>query len=87
MRLSDYIGQLILLSIPSISPEPQNVKLLGVEAGGIWVESQHAINLILESANLTSAPCSVAAFFPYGEVRFGVVFVDGLALNEKAMLE
>ena len=85
MQLSDYIGQVIALAIPAIDAERfQEVKLLGVETGGIWVESQKLINMGLKTYGLASSETSLAFFFPYHEIRFGYVPVDGLALDEKA---
>jgi hypothetical protein len=85
MQLSDYIDQEITLLIPFIDPKVfQKVKLRGVEAGGIWVESQTLLNIILKSVGLVSAPKSAAFFFSYHEVRFGFVAIEGPALNEKA---
>jgi len=50
MQLSDYIGQEIALLIPTIHPiKFQAVKLLGVEAGGVWIESQTLLNLVLKN--------------------------------------
>jgi hypothetical protein len=85
MQLSDYIGQEIVLLIPIIDPlKFQKVKLLGVETGGIWIESQTLLNVILKQLGQQSALMSVAHFFPYHEVRFGFVSIEGAALNEKA---
>jgi len=85
MQLSDYIGQEIVLLIPTIHPiEFQKVKLLGVEAGGVWIESQTLINLILKKTGFASAPKPLAFFYPYHELRSGFVAIEGPALNEKA---
>jgi hypothetical protein len=85
MQLSDYVGQVIVLAIPAIDPKLfQSVKLLGVEAGGIWVESQTLITMALKTAGQATAPKSLAFFFPYHEIRFGFVPIDGPALDEKA---
>jgi hypothetical protein len=85
MQLSDYIGQVIVMAIPAIDPKAfQEVKLLGVEAGGIWVENQKLINMGLKSYGLAASETSIAFFFPYHEIRFGYVPIDGPALDEKA---
>lgn len=85
MQLSDYIGQQIVLAIPSIDPKAlQEVKLLGVEPGGIWIESQTLINIVLRSIGQSSSPKSLAFFYPYHEIKFGFVSISGPALNEKA---
>jgi hypothetical protein len=85
MQLSDYIGQEIDLLIPFINLKViQKVRLQGVEAGGIWIESQTLLNMALKSQGEASAPKSVAFFFPYHEIRFGYAAIEGPALNEKA---
>jgi hypothetical protein len=83
MQLSDYVGQNIVLLIPTIDPiKFQNVKLLGAEPGGIWIESQTLMNIILKNVGAASAPRTLAFFYPYHEVKFGFVGVEGPALNE-----
>jgi hypothetical protein len=88
MELFDYIGNNITVVIPAIDPDsPQIVKLLGVEPGGIWIESQTLIDHILKIAEQKAAPNSLAFFFPYHELRFAFVPIEGPALSEKALLE
>jgi hypothetical protein len=85
MQLSDYVGQEIALAIPFIDNiKFQKVKLLGVEAGGIWIESQTLINMVLKATATATAPQTLAFFFPYHEVKFGFVGIEGPALNEQA---
>ena len=83
MQLSDYIGEHIQVLLLDIDPEHYElVKLLGVEAGGIWVESQTMINKVLVLIEKPTAPKSLAFFFPYHELRFVFVSEGGPALNE-----
>lgn len=42
------------------------------------------MNIILKSVGVAAAPKSLAFFYPYHEVKFGFVGVEGPALNEKA---
>lgn len=85
MQLSDYVGKEILLFVPDIDPKmPQLVKLLGVEAGGIWIESQTITNNLLKSLNQATWLGSPALFLPYHAIRLGVGKLDVPALNEKA---
>jgi hypothetical protein len=82
---SDYIGQMISLAIPAIDANLiHDVKLLGVETGGIWVESQKLINMALRTSGQATAPQSPVFFFPYSEIRFGYVRVEVVALDERA---
>jgi len=85
MQLSDYIGQEIVLFIPTIHPTNfQKVTLMGVDAGGVWIYSQTLLNMMLKSIGRATSPKSVAFFYPYHELRFGYVGIEGPALNEKA---
>ena len=87
MQLSDYIGTTLDIMIPWIDPTfAQSVKLLGVEAGGIWVESQTLTNHALKVIGQTSAPKSLAFFFPYHAVQSAFAAIEGPALDEKAFL-
>lgn len=85
MRLSDFIGQEIILLIPFIEPDHyQSVRLLGVEAGGIWIESQGMINKVYSALGEVASERTPAFFFPYHQIEFGLVGIPGLALNESA---
>ena len=85
MQLSDYIDEVIVIAIPAIDPKGfQNVKLLGVETGGIWVESQKLISMGLKSYGLATSETSLAFFFPYHEILCGYVPTPGVALDEAA---
>ena len=87
MKFSDVIGQEIAISIPYLAEgtgKLQRVKLVGVEAGGIWIESQELIDIVLEGANLASAPRTPVFFFPYSQIVFAVSSTDSVALSEKA---
>lgn len=85
MELSDYIGQIIIVAIPALEPKGfQEVKLLGVEIGGIWVESQKLVSMGLRSYGLAASETSLAFFFPYHEILCAYVPIEGVALDEKA---
>jgi hypothetical protein len=85
MQLADYLDQEISMLIPLISKTQfQRVKIRGVEAGGIWIESQTLTNVTLASLALQTAPKSLAFFFPYSAITFGFVGIEGPGLNEAA---
>jgi hypothetical protein len=85
MQLSEHLGQEILLLVPDIDPKiPQLVKLIGVEAGGVWIESQSLTNTFLTGINQATWPGSPSFFLPYHAIRLGIGRVDAPALNEKA---
>jgi len=85
MNFAQLVGQTVALLIPKVNPfVVQRVKLVGVDAGGIWIESQAAMNVILRTLNLPSAPRTLAFFLPYHEITFGFVGTEGVSLDEKA---
>ena len=85
MQLSDYIGKQIILKIPYIeSDHLQLVKLLGVEAGGVWIESQEMINQVYSAVGKEGSPRTPVFFFPYHQISFGIGSIPGIALNETA---
>jgi hypothetical protein len=85
MHFADYIDQEVTLLIPFIDAKLlQTVRVRGVEPGGIWVESQTLMNLILGKIRAASSPKTLAFFFPYSAITFGFVGIEGPGLNEKA---
>jgi hypothetical protein len=85
MKFENLIGQHILLKVHRIDPTVyQHVKLLGVEAGGLWIESQTLTNAMLQAMGVASAPKTAAFFFPYHEISFAITSIEGPALDEKA---
>ena len=87
MQLSDYIGEHIHVFLLDIDPEHYELdKLHGVEAGGIWVESQAMANKSLALTGRQAAPKALAFFFPYHQLRYTFVSNEeaGPALNETA---
>jgi hypothetical protein len=85
MTLSEFIGKDIILLIPFIEPDHyQCVKLLGVETGGIWIESQLLLNRVYSAVGAVASERSPVFFFPYHQIEFAMATVDGMALNESA---
>jgi hypothetical protein len=85
VKFEDYIGQQIKLFIPRISGTVlQDVKLLGIEASGLWVESQTMTNAALEILKVATAPKTFVYFFPYHEIAYALAPIDAPALQEKA---
>ena len=85
MKLSDLIGTSILAWIPQLHPTDYvTVKLHGVEAGGIWIESQDATNAFLQAAGRVSTVKTPAFFVPYHGIIVMIRTIDSPALDEKA---
>jgi hypothetical protein len=78
VRFDDYIGQPIMLGLLASSPEGEIVhvylvKLCGVEAGGIWVESKEMTQIFQQALIKADFPPEVqsvdfAHFVPYTRI-------------------
>ncbi|HEX3662937.1 MAG TPA: hypothetical protein VHU89_15990 [Acidobacteriaceae bacterium] len=86
MQFSDYLGQKMVLIIPLIDPvKSQEVTILGVEAGGVWVESATLMSYAAKSVGSSATLKSLVFFIPYHEIRFGFVSIDKTFLDENAL--
>jgi len=86
IKLNDYVGQTILIrSIPIKENGPAAVKLVAVDDGGIWIESQDATDHWLAFVKLTSAPRTPVWFLPYGQIAWILGSEDYPALSEKSL--
>jgi hypothetical protein len=85
LQLRKLIGQTIRGVIPRMHPEMlKELKLRGVEFGGIWVESQELTNVLLKAAGRQTASRTPIVFLPYSEIALLVTSVEGASLSEKA---
>jgi hypothetical protein len=85
MQLSDFIGQVVSMVIPAIHQTTiQKVELLGVETGGVWIQSQTFTNAVLQTLGEASAPKTMVLFVPYHGIALAFSSIEERALNEKA---
>jgi hypothetical protein len=85
MQFADIIGQQIVILIPRLNQTKfHRVKLLGVESGGLWIQSQEVINVMLQIVGQTSAERTPVIFVPYHEIAVAMSSIEGLSLDEKA---
>jgi hypothetical protein len=85
MKLSDYLGQTLIMLIPFIETEHyQQVKLVSVESGGIWIECQSLIDQIYTALDAAASERTPVFFIPYQHILFATVPREGMALNESA---
>lgn len=85
MKLSEHVGQELIMHIPFIEPDHyQQVKLVDVEAGGIWIECQTLIDKIYTAVGAAASERTPVFFVPYEQILFAVVPREGMALNESA---
>jgi hypothetical protein len=83
MQLSDYIDKTVIMASKMLGGT-REVKVLGVDAGGVWIECQEATNQLLGQFNVPSSPTTFVFFLPYGEVQMISVPISKVGLNEKA---
>lgn len=69
ISLAKLIGTDILAKIPAFRGNNViTLKLLGVEAGGIWVESQDFMEEMFASTEHTMTPKTFALFLPFAQI-------------------
>jgi hypothetical protein len=68
MQLSDFINKKIVVGLKGNDERPRPVTLLGVESGGIWIDSQEITNAIAEKEGPDPQLARLAYFFPYEQV-------------------
>ena len=85
MQFADLVGQNVSILVPVIhATKLQNVKIVGVENGGIWIESQTLTNLALASLKIPASPTGLRWFVPYSGISLAMVGGGGPALDESA---
>jgi hypothetical protein len=86
MQIADYVGRDLVVLIPRLnSGVEQKVRLHGVDAGGIWIESQQLTNELLTRVGVSVAPKTMIFFFPYAEMVYAMTSIDQPALNETTL--
>lgn len=83
--LASMIGEVIIARIPLLDAEGMElVKLHGVEAHGIWIESQQFTDRLMERFHLSSSRTTPLVFIPFDKVDFIIGAMDSLSLSEQA---
>jgi len=83
MQLADYIGERLAFLIPRIDPEGETEVILhGVEAGGVWIESQRLTNELMTQFRVAYAPRTLVFFVPYHEIAWAMASIEKSSLNE-----
>ena len=83
--LASMVGEVIIVRIPLLDPERMSlVKLHGVEAHGIWIESQDFTNELMEKFQFSSSRTTPLVFVPFDKVDFIIAALDSLSLSEPA---
>jgi hypothetical protein len=63
---------------PSLKNEPLELKLHGVESGGVWVENQILTDMMLAAMNETVLETTPIFFLPYSTILWGFVMLEDL---------
>jgi hypothetical protein len=83
--LANMIGEVILVRIPLLDTDGMIlVKLHGIEAQGIWIESQEFTNQLMEKFRFVSSRTTPLVFVPFDKVDFIIGSLDSLSLSESA---
>lgn len=83
--LEGLIGHSIVIrSVPLHEEHPVKVKLVGIENGGLWIESQDATNHWLAEMKQQATPKTLVWFLPYAQIAWIMGSGDYPALSEKA---
>ena len=83
--LQNMIGEVIMARIPLLDVDGMMlVKLHGVEANGLWIESQDLTNQLMEKFQVSSSRTTPLVFIPLDKVDFIIASLESLALSESA---
>ena len=68
--LNKLIGHRVIVMGPAFIDKEKlaSVKLLAVEAAGIWIESQEAVDRVIGSLTKRPSAANLAFFVPWGQV-------------------
>ena len=82
-NLASFIGEVIVARIPLLDTDGMMlVKLHGIEAHGIWIESQDFTNQLMEKFHFSSSRTTPLVFVPFDKVDFIIASLDLLSLSE-----
>jgi hypothetical protein len=85
VQFSDRIGDDVLISLViDATKRLHRVKLVGVEAGGLWIQSQELTTMLLRSSGVATHPKTPVIFVPYHQIFLAAASTDEVALDEKA---
>jgi hypothetical protein len=77
MQFSELIGTEIHVLIPQFHPlQYQKLKLVGIETGGLWLQSNLLTNVVLEHFEIQTASPTLTFFLPYHEIAFALAATD-----------
>ena len=83
--LASMIGEVVIVRIPLLDEGMMLVKLHGIEANGIWVESQDFTNQLMEKFHFSCSRTTPLVFVPFDKADFIIGSLDSLSLSEPAL--
>jgi hypothetical protein len=61
------------------------LKLVAIDAGGIWVESQDYVNEMLKKTKLQHAPLTPVLFLPFSSIEHLVYLHEAHSISEESL--
>jgi hypothetical protein len=84
--LKSMVGEIIVVRTPALDEDEMTlVKLLGVEANGIWMESQDFTEAMMKKCNVSTSVTTLLLFVPFHRIDFIVGSIRALSLSEGAL--
>jgi hypothetical protein len=79
-------GGMITARVPTLAGNSLlEMKVCGVDQGGIWVECQALTDVVLRKLNESSLPTTPILFLPYSAIRFAFVGVERRSLSTEKL--
>ena len=86
MTFQDHIGDKAIFFFLHFLPKTAiAAEIVSVEAGGLWLESQQFNEMIMGALKLSATLQKPLMFFPYSEIFYAIVYVEGVALSEERL--
>ena len=83
--LNSMVGEMIIVRIAALDQEEMSlVKLHGVDANGIWIESQKFTDAMMKKCHLASSVTTPVLFVPFHSIEFILGSLRSLSLSETA---
>jgi len=84
LKLENYVGQEIHIVFHG-EGKPHELKLWGVDIGGIWIESQDFTEASLAAAQVSMSDKTVLAFVPYHRIEMILATIDLPSFSERVL--
>lgn len=72
---------IVLAFIPSIAKKALELKIHGIDQGGIWIETQKLTDDVLELFDAASLPATPIFFIPYSAIVWACALAKGPSLS------